>query len=70
MIDFTACQVNKFKGCDGANGNKINVLYDRYKLYAEVSAGTNERKVMSYTNSCISEYLACHLLRQNKPDTL
>ena len=44
MIDFTACQVNKFKGCDGANGNKINVLYDRYKLYAEVSAGTNEKK--------------------------
>ena len=28
MIDFTVCQVNKFKGYGGANGNKINVLCD------------------------------------------
>ncbi|MEG2732981.1 MAG: CtkA family protein, partial [Clostridium sp.] len=28
MIDFTDCAVNKFKAYGGANGNKINVLYD------------------------------------------
>ena len=27
MIDFTSCTVNKFKAYGGANGNKINILY-------------------------------------------
>jgi hypothetical protein len=28
MIDFTSCEINKFKAYGGANGNKINVLYE------------------------------------------
>ena len=34
MIDFTSCEVNKFRAYGGANGNKINVLYkgDSYML--------------------------------------
>lgn len=27
MIDFTHCEVNKFRAYGGANGNKINVRY-------------------------------------------
>ena len=27
MIDFTSCEVNKFKAYGGANGNKIHVRY-------------------------------------------
>lgn len=28
MIDFTSCEVNKFRAYGGANGNKINILYE------------------------------------------
>lgn len=27
MIDFTQCEVNKFRAYGGANGNKINIRY-------------------------------------------
>lgn len=61
MIDFTDCPVNKFKGYGGANGNKINIMYDdtSYMLKFPMIPGKN--KAMNYTNSCISEYLACHI---------
>lgn len=28
MIDFTSCEINRFRAYGGANGNKINVLYN------------------------------------------
>lgn len=61
MIDFTACAVNKFKGYGGANGNKINIIYDDTSYMLKFPPVPNKSKVMSYTNSCISEYLACHI---------
>ncbi len=61
MIDFTACHVNKFKGYGGANGNKINVLYDGASYMLKFPPVPIKNKMMSYTNSCISEYLACHI---------
>lgn len=61
MIDFTACEVNKYKAYGGANGNKIHIRYqgEGYMLKFPPLPGRN--KAMSYTNSCISEYLACHI---------
>jgi hypothetical protein len=32
MIDFTSCEVNKFRAYGGVNGNKINILYGGNKL--------------------------------------
>ena len=61
MIDFTNCPVNKFKGYGGANGNKINVLCDGTSYMLKFPPVPMKSKVMSYTNSCISEYLACHI---------
>lgn len=61
MIDFTACPVNKFKGYGGANGNKINILYDNKSYMLKFPPVSIKSKVMSYTNSSISEYLACHI---------
>ena len=29
MIDFTPCEVNKFKAYGGANGNKIHIRYQK-----------------------------------------
>lgn len=62
MIDFTTCPVNKFKGYGGANGNKINIIYDGTSYMLKFPPVPNKSKVMSYTNSCISEYLACHII--------
>lgn len=63
MIDFTPCAVNKFKGYGGANGNKINVIYqnESYMLKFPPSGKGKKIKDISYTNSCISEYIACHI---------
>lgn len=62
MIDFTNCPVNKFKGYGGANGNKINIIYEGTSYMLKFPPVPNKSKVMSYTNSCISEYLACHII--------
>lgn len=61
MIDFTTCPVNKFKGYGGANGNKINIMYNGTSYMLKFPPVPNKSKVMSYTNSCISEYLSCHI---------
>ena len=61
MIDFTSCEVNKFRAYGGANGNKINVLYKGNSYMLKFPPAPSRNKAMSYTNSCISEYLACHI---------
>ncbi len=61
MIDFTNCPVNKFKGYGGANGNKINIFYNKYSYMLKFPPVPTKNAKMSYTNSCISEYLACHI---------
>lgn len=61
MIDFTNCKQNKFKAYGGGNGNKICVIYEdeNYMLKFPPKAGGNMNE--SYTNACLSEYLACHI---------
>lgn len=61
MIDFTGCPVNKFKGYDGANGNKINIEYNGESYMLKFPPVAKRNKEMSYANSCISEYVACHI---------
>ncbi len=61
MIDFTLCEVNKFKAYGGANGNKINIIYKGNSYMLKFPPVPSRNKAMSYTNGCISEYLACHI---------
>ncbi len=61
MIDFTSCEVNKFKAYGGANGNKIHIRYQGKGYMLKFPPLPARSKTMSYTNSCISEYLACHI---------
>jgi len=61
MIDFTSCEVNRFRAYGGANGNKINILYEGKSYMLKFPPTSSRNKVMSYTNGCISEYLACHI---------
>lgn len=61
MIDFTNLPTRK-KAYGGANGNKLSVVYDGelYMLKLPMHALRNSN--LSYTNSCTSEYLGCHIL--------
>lgn len=61
MIDFTLCEVNKFRAYGGANGNKINIIYEGNSYMLKFPPVPRRNKAMSYTNGCISEYLACHI---------
>lgn len=73
MIDFTKCEVNRFRAYGGANGNKINVLYQGRSYMLKFPPKPKRGSGMGYTNSCISEYLGCHIfaaLGFNVQDTL
>jgi hypothetical protein len=61
MIDFTACEVNRFRAYGGANGNKISVFYEDNSYMLKFPSTPTRNKEMSYTNGCISEYIACHI---------
>lgn len=61
MIDFTGCEVNKFKAYGGANGNKINICYQGKSYMLKFPPKPKRNNNMSYTNGCMSEYIACHI---------
>ena len=60
MIDFTNLETRK-KAYGGANGSKLSVMYkgELYMLKLPMHAKKNPN--LSYTNSCTSEYLGCHI---------
>lgn len=73
-IDFTDCKRVLGKAYNGANGKKIAVEYQN-ACYMVKFPPSGERKPteLSYTNGCISEYIACHifnLLGIHAQDTL
>lgn len=60
MIDFTNLQ-KKNKAYAGANGNKIAVVYQNETYMLKFPPHPTKNKEISYTNSCISEYIGCHI---------
>ena len=62
MIDFTNCEINKFKYYGGKNGGKICIKY-LGEDYMVKFPGMNKGNIsMSYSNNCISEYVVCHIM--------
>lgn len=62
MINFTNCEKVLDRAYNGANGNKIAIKYNNeiYMLkFPSRNRGIN--KSLSYTNGCVSEYLACNI---------
>lgn len=60
MIDFTDLPTrNKFYA--GANGAKIAVIYQNEQYMLKFPAQAPKNKDLSYANSCISEYIGCHI---------
>ena len=60
MIDFTACQ-RRNKAYAGANGNKISVIYNDSLYMIKFPTVPTKTDAVSYTNSCVSEYLGCKI---------
>ena len=60
MIDFSNLPFKK-KAYGGANGSKLSVVYknELYMLKLPIHALRNPN--LSYTNSCTSEFLGCHI---------
>ncbi len=72
LIDFNVLPIRK-KSYGGANGNKISVVIDDSLYMLKLPAHAPKNKNMSYTNSCISEYLGSHifnLLGMNAQETI
>ena len=63
MIDFTECEKNNFKYYGGKNGGKICIVYqgnDYMLKFPAINEGISEH---GYSNSCISEHIACNILK-------
>jgi hypothetical protein len=60
MIDFTDMpKKNKFYA--GANGSKISVIYNEEQYMIKFPSQAAKNQDISYSNSCISEYLGCKI---------
>ena len=62
-IDFTGLKINPLKMYGGANGNKIGIIYGDETYMLKFPPKPTINSDMSYSNSCISEYVACHVFK-------
>lgn len=60
MIDFTNLPVRK-KGYGGSNGSKLSIVYNDNVYMLKLPMHALKNPNLSYTNSCLSEYLGCHI---------
>ena len=60
MIDFTNLPTRK-KAYGGANGSKLSVIYNNELYMLKLPMHSSKNPNISYTNSCTSEYLGCHI---------
>ncbi len=60
MMDFTLLPTRK-KSYGGANGNKICVVIDNELYMLKLPSHAPKNDNLSYANSCVSEYLCCHI---------
>lgn len=68
LLDFSQCQEYKiYKGYGGGNGNKIAIKLNNKKHMLKFNPKSNA--TTAYTNSNISEYLACHIIATLGLDT-
>ena len=63
MIDFTNCEINKFRYYDGRNGGKICIKYQNEEYMLKFQSINEVIYEDECSNDCISEYLACHIIK-------
>lgn len=64
MIDFSNCEVNSFRMYGGGNGKKICIKYNNENYMIKFPSSAMKLPDMSYTNSCISEYIGCKVFKE------
>ena len=72
-LDFTAAKVNPLKMYGGANGTKRGIIHQGDTYMLKFPPKPTRNPDMSYVNSCIAEYVACHIFKtlgMNTQDTL
>lgn len=62
MIDFTGSHLRN-KTYSGANGNKISIVYNNEIYMLKFPALPTRTNEISYTNSCVSEYIGCKVFK-------
>lgn len=60
LINFTTLPLRK-KSYSGANGNKLSIILNEELYMLKLPNHAPKNKSLSYANSCISEYLGCHI---------
>lgn len=60
LIDFTNLPQRK-KSYGGANGNKLSIILNGELYMLKLPSQATKNENLSYANSCISEYLGCHI---------
>lgn len=60
MINFTNLPARK-KAYGGANGSKLSVVYNNELYMLKLPARALRNPNLSYTNSCTSEFIGCHI---------
>jgi len=60
MIDFSNCKINEYKYYGGHSGGKICIKYQDKDYMLKFSPKKEFKE--SYSNSCISEYISCHII--------
>lgn len=60
IVDFTGLP-QKNKAYAGANGSKISVIYEGKQYMLKFPSFAKKNEDMSYSNSCISEYIGCKI---------
>ena len=63
MIDFTELP-KRNKSYAGANGSKISIVYNGEQYMLKFPPHAVKNQDMSYSNSCISEYLGCKIFEK------
>lgn len=73
MLDFTNCKINNYKFYGGKNGGKICIIYNDEDYMLKFPAINEGIEKHGYSNSCISEYIACNVIKTlglNVQDTI
>lgn len=64
MIDFSNCEINKYKYYGGKNGGKICIVYNNKDYMLKFPTLTDlTADIHKYSNSCISEFISCEIIK-------
>ncbi len=61
MIDFTKCELNKYKAYGGRTRRKIGIIYDNETYMLKFPFRLKTHYLKPYSNDCFSEYISCHI---------